>query len=91
MEKPSVISHFKSVCLSIILVLSMLTIGCSSSTAPDSVNSQEPAKVSTQPAESSASEERLYNQELDAKGAELEKEEQLKKRKSSDDDMERLD
>jgi len=81
--------HFKTVLISIAFVLSLLVTGCSS-TDIDTVDEQG---VETQGAASSAPsavEDRIYR-EAEKESVEREKEEKLKKRKSSDDDMERLD
>jgi len=78
--------HFKTVLISIAFALSLLVTGCSS-TDIDAVDEQE---VETQGAAPSAVEDHIYR-EAEKESVEREKEEKLKKRKSSDDDMERLD
>ena len=85
------IENFKNIFIAIAFTFSLLITGCSS-TDTEAVHEQE---MDSQGAESSApaaAEERLYRERDEAKES-LEKEEteKLKKRKSSDDDMERLD
>lgn len=82
-------SHLKTLFISITLLLSLLIVGCSS-TAPDAVIDQEVESRGTPSSAPSAMEDRLYKK-ADEESMEKEEAEKLKKRKSSDDDMERLD
>lgn len=83
------IDNFKTLIISIAFALSLLIAGCSSTTT-DAVNEQEMDSQGATSSAPSAAEERIYRE--DAKEAFEKKEaEKLKKRKSSDDDMERLD
>ncbi len=77
------IKNLKAALFSIAFVLSLLITGCSStetsspSAEVDSVESSSPAAI----------EERVYQQSVEEK----EEAEKLKKQKTNDDDMERLD
>ena len=79
------IDTFKTVLISIAFTLSLLITGCSS-TDTDAVNEQEVESQGRVYSSPSAVDDRIYKESI-----EKEKEEKLKKRKSSDDDMERLD
>jgi len=84
-----VIDHFKVLLISIVLSFSLLMTGCSS-TAPDAVNEQEVESQDAASSAPSAVEDRLYEKAAE-ESIEKKEAEKLKKRKSSDDDMERLD
>ncbi len=75
--------------MAIMFVLSLLITGCSSTTAPEAErDTSAKGTVSEVPASAPVEQEdRLYEQAIEAD----EEKEQLKKRKSGDDDMERLD
>jgi starvation-inducible outer membrane lipoprotein len=86
-----VIEHFKTVLISIVftLSLSLLITGCSS-TAPDAANESEVESQDATSSAPSAVENRLYKETV-KESIDKEEEQKLKKRKPSDDDMERLD
>ena len=83
------IDIFKSLLISITFTFSLLIVGCSS-TAPDAVNEQEMESQDATSPVPSAAEERIYRG-ASKEALEKKEAEKLKKRKSSDDDMERLD
>ena len=83
------IENFKTLFIAIAFTFSLLITGCSS-TDTEAVNDQEMDSQGTTSSVPSAAEERLYREKA-KESIEKEETEKLKKRKSSDDDMERLD
>ena len=83
------IDHFKMLLISIALSFSLLITGCSS-TAPDAVNESAVESEGATSSAPTAMEDRLYEKAAE-ESIKKEEAEKLKKRKSSDDDMERLD
>ena len=82
------IKNVKAALLTIVFALSLLIAGCSSTETSSTETGSPAAEIdSVESSPPAAMEDRVYNESAEKK----EETEKLKKRKASDDDMERLD